>query len=364
MEPFEISIPDRDIVDLKRRLATTRLGNPPVGKAWESGVDYDSLSDLLDYWRTEFDWHAQERRLNSFPQYTVEIDDTLIHFVHIEGANSGMPILLGHGWPYSYIEMLPLVSHLPEFPVVIPSLPGYGFSGTLASGSFSADNVARLWHRLMTEVLGYERYVTYGEDVGAGISDWLGALFPQAVAGIFATHAAFPPPERHEDLTEEETRFVHWLETKWRSGKGYAHIQGTRPDTLAVGLNDSPAGLLAWMVEKLHEWSGEEFEASWSRDDILTTVSLYWLTGTIGTSFLPYFHSSHEPTLPLIDVPVGVSVQWGERGFPREYAERTYRDIRAWNELPRGGHFTAKQTPGLVAEHLAAFVDSLQPGKR
>jgi len=355
-----ISIPEPDLVDLKRRLGDTRLGVPPVGDPWETGVDYGYLSELLEYWREGFDWRSQEQRLNAFPQYTAEVDGIRIHFVHVEGGAAGLPVILSHGWPYSFVEMLALVPHLDGCSVVIPSLPGYGFSQPLGDRSFTSDDVARVWHRLMTGVLGYQHYVTYGEDVGCGISDWLGALFPEAVAGIFATHAAFPPDERGGDLTEAEARFIGWLDDRWRTGKGYAHLQGTRPDTLAVGLNDSPAGLLAWMVEKIHEWSGEDFATSWSRDDILTTVSLYWFTGTIGTSFLPYYHGRHEPTLPMIDVPVAVSVQWGERGFPREYAERTYRDIRVWKDLPRGGHFAAKQTPDLVAKDLADFVGALE----
>jgi hypothetical protein len=201
--------------------------------------------------------------------------------------------------------------------------------------------------------------VTYGEDVGTGVSDWLGALFPENVIGVFATHAAFPPPERGDDLSADETRFREWLSEKWATGQGYSQIQSTRPDTLAVGLDDSPAGLLAWLVEKFHEWSGPAFGDSWSADDVLTTTSLYWFTRTIGTSFLPYYHGRHEPPLPQVPVPVGVSVQRGERGFPRAYAARTYLDIRVWNELPRGGHFTAKQTPDLVAADLHAFVTSL-----
>ena len=152
---------------------------------------------------------------------------------------------------------------------------------------------------------------------------------------------------------------MDWLADEWKTGRGYSEIQSTRPDTLAVALNDSPVGLLAWIVEKLREWSGPDFEQSWSRDDILTTTSLYWFTKTIGTSFLPYYHDKHEPTLPMVSVPVGVSVQWRERGFPRHYAERTYTDIRVWRELPSGGHFTAKQSPELVAADIRAFFASL-----
>lgn len=370
MEPFKIRISREDLAALKRRLGMTRLAAAPAGEPWESGVDYAVLSNLVGYWRDRFDWRRQEEWLNRFPHYRADIGANTVHFVRVkpdpEVYPDTTPIILTHGWPYSFVEFLPIVPFLvdppsgqPAFEVVIPSLPGFGFSPPLTEEPFTSDTVARLWHRLMTEVLGHERYVTYGEDVGTGVSDWLGALFPGSVVGIFATHAAFPPPERRKDLSDDETRFLAWLEEKWRAGKGYAQVQGTRPDSLAVGLDDSPVGLLAWLLEKFHEWSGPGFEEAWTSDDILTTVSLYWFTRTIGTSFLPYFHGRLEPSLPRIDVPVGVSVQWGERGFPREYAERTYQDIRVWKELPSGGHFTAKQTPDLVAEDLRTFVASL-----
>lgn len=363
IEPFRIAVSDTDLADLRERLVHTRLGTAPVGEPWESGVDYGYLRVLLDHWRTGFDWRAREEWINSFPQFRLEVAGTMLHFVRVapnpDTHPDPTPLIVSHGWPYSFVEMLALVPHLPDFAVVVPSLPGYGFSEPLSDRPFTSDNIAPLWHRLMTEVLGYERYFTYGEDVGCGISDWLGALYPESVAGIFATHPAFPPEERRLHLTEAETRFIDWLEEKWRTGRGYAHVQGTRPDTLAVGLDDSPAGMLAWIVEKLHEWSGPEFDAVWPPDDILTTVSLYWFTRTIGSSFLPYYHGRLEPALPQITVPVGVSVHWGERGFPREYAERTYLDIRAWKEIGQGGHFTAKQTPELVAADLREFVDSL-----
>lgn len=322
---------------------------------------------MLDHWTNGFDWRRREQWLNSFPQYTTHIGEDVVHFVRVRPERDSVPLILSHGWPYSFVELLPIVPLLADAPeggiafdVVVPSLPGFGYSHTLGSRPFTSDTVARVWQQLMTEVLGHDRFVTYGEDVGTGVSDWLGALYPDNVIGIFATHAAFPPKERSQDLSEAEQRFVDWLDEKWRTGKGYSHIQATRPDTLSVGLNDSPAGLLAWLLEKFHEWSGPGFDEAWTPDDILTTASLYWFTRTIGTSFLPYYHGRHEPALPPISVPVGVSVQWGERGFPREYAARTYRDIRVWKELPRGGHFTAKQTPGLVADDLRSFVGSLR----
>jgi len=375
-EPFRIEVSDPELDDLTKRLGATRLPEPAAGEPWESGVDYVYLQGLLDYWRSDFDWRQQEERLNTFSQFTASIDGETVHFVHVaadrDRYTSAIPIIIGHGWPYSFVEFLDFSERLTDpiahggserdaFDVVIPSLPGYGYSPPLVDSYFTSDVVARLWHRLMTDELGYERYVTYGEDVGAGVSDWMGALFPRAVLGLFATHAAFPGEDRMDDLTEPEERFRQWLDDKWRTARGYSAIQSTRPDTLSIGLNDSPAGLLAWLFEKFHEWSGPEFEQSWTRDEILTTTSVYWFTGSIGTSFLPYFHGRiHDKPMPLVDVPVGVAVQWGERGFPREYAERTYTDLRYWTELPSGGHFTAKQSPDLVAPSMREFFAALR----
>jgi epoxide hydrolase len=339
-------------------------------------VDYGYLSDLVEYWRDGYDWRSQERRLNHYEHLLVTMGAQQIHAVRItadrELYRDPTPIVLSHGWPYSFLEFLEFGEHLADpvahggsdsdsFDVIVPSLPGYGFSPVLVDGPFMEKEVAALWHRMMTDELGYERYATYGEDVGTTVSDWIGALHPESVIGLFATHAAFPPEERSNDFSQAEEEFREWLSQKWETGRGYSQIQATRPDTLAVGLNDSPAGLLAWLLEKFHEWSGPDFEESWSRDDILTTVSLYWFTQTIGTSFLPYYHGrTYDVAVPMVDVPVGVAVQWGERGFPRDYAERTYRDVRVWTELPRGGHFTAKQTPGLVADAMRSFFFSLR----
>jgi pimeloyl-ACP methyl ester carboxylesterase len=376
IDPFRIQVPESDLDDLRRRLNATRLAPAPAGEPWESGVDHDYIAELLDYWRDEFDWRERERWLGAFPQYLTNLEGQVLHLVHVPADRvrypEAVPIILSHGWPYSFVEFLEFSRWLTDplqhggtirdaFDVVIPSLPGYGYSPPLSGSYFTSDVVAGLLHRLMTEVLGYGRYATYGEDVGTWVSDWIGALYPESVLGLFATHAAFPPEERLDDLTEVEHAFRSWLQEKWRTGRGYSEIQATRPDTLAVGLIDSPAGLLAWIVEKLREWSGPEFEQAWTRDDILTTTSLYWFTRTIGTSFLPYYHGRiHEPPLPLVDVPVGVAVQWGERGFPREYAERTYTDVRSWTDLPRGGHFTAKQTPDLVAQAMREFFGPLR----
>ncbi|HEX6286080.1 MAG TPA: epoxide hydrolase [Acidimicrobiia bacterium] len=375
IEPFRIDVPESELVDLAERLFRTRLGSAPVGEAWDSGVDYAYLNELIDYWRDGYDWRAKERRLNEYQHFLATIEGQTLHLVRVEADRSryetATPIILSHGWPYSFNEFLEFARFLSDpltydgvaddaFDVVVPSLPGFCFTPPM-DDPFTDGAVARLWHRLMTEALGYERFATYGEDVGATISDWLGALYPDSVIGVFATHAAFPPDERAQDPTDAEEDFRAWLAEKWKTARGYAEIQSTRPDTLAVALNDSPAGLLAWMLEKFVEWSGPDFESSWTRDDILTTVSLYWFTQSIGTSFLPYYPGrKNDKPLPLVNVPVGVAVQWGERGFPREYAERTYTDLRYWTGLPSGGHFTAKQSPDLVARAMREFFSALR----
>lgn len=337
-------------------------------------MDYDYLSGLVQYWRDGFDWRAQERRLNDYEHLMVTVGVQNVHAVRVranrERYPGPIPIVLSHGWPYSFLEFIEFAHHLADpvthgtdgtaFDVIIPSLPGYGFSPVLSEGAFIEKEVAVLWHRMMTAEFGYERYATYGEDVGTTVSDWIGALYPESVIGLFTTHAAFPPEERMNDLSPAEEEFRERLRVKWETARGYSEIQSTRPDTLAVGLNDSPAGLLAWLLEKFHEWSGPDFEEAWTNDEVLTTVSLYWFTQTIGSSFLPYYHGrAYGVGVPMVEVPVGVAVQWGEQGFPREYAERTYTDVRMWTDLPRGGHFTAKQTPDLVAGAIRDFVASI-----
>ncbi|MEF3405619.1 epoxide hydrolase family protein [Agromyces sp. CCNWLW203] len=374
--PFTIGIDDDVLDDLRRRIEHRRLPRPTPGAPWSAGTDPAELERLLAYWGGAFDWRAIERRLNSVPQFTADVGGR-VHFAWIRAERrdpAPMPIILSHGWPYTFAEMLPIAAHLADpanhgggpgdaFDVVIPSLPGFGFSEAPGEGRFIASEIAERWHVLMHDVLGYERYATYGEDVGTWISDWTAALHPESVLGLFATHAAFPSAERRGDLTEEEIGFRAGLDAKWQGESAYSELQSTKPDTLAAALNDSPAGLAAWLVEKFRTWSGSDaaYRAAWSDDDVLTTVTLYWVTQSIGTSFRAYFDDRFDTApMPLVEVPVGVAVQYREHGFPRSYAARTYRDIRAWQQLPSGGHFTAKQSPGLVAAAMREFFRPLR----
>jgi pimeloyl-ACP methyl ester carboxylesterase len=368
--PFAIHVSDTDLADLAERLRRTRFSPSVATQPWVAGVDETVLRPLVDHWRDGSDWRERERALGEVPQFRADIGGQRVHFTHLRADSvAAAPVVLTHGWPYSFVEMLRLARRLaeprrfgiegPAFDVVVPSLPGYAFSDPFATPPFTARRVADLWRSLMVDTLGYERFLTYGEDVGTGVSDTLASAYPESVMGLLATHAAFPPASRSIDPTPEESAFQNRLGGEWADERGYSEQQRTKPDTLAAALVDSPAGLVAWLVEKFRTWSGgpDAYEAAWSRDDVLTTVSLYWFSRCIGTSFAAYW--SEDEDLDVVDVPVVVAVQRGERGFPRSFAARTYRDIRAFSELPEGGHFTAFQSPDLVAAELRRLLSLL-----
>jgi pimeloyl-ACP methyl ester carboxylesterase len=361
MEAFHISVAPGQLDDLHARLRATRYPAAAPGEPWNAGVPPEYLAELVRYWLEEYDWPAEQSRLNGYPQFLAEVGGQTVHFVHRRSLNPrATPIILSHGWPYSFVEMLPLLDQLHDFHVVVPSLPGYGWSGLPADGPVTGPSMAEPLHQLMLD-LGYDRYMTYGEDVGSGLSDWLAALHPESVIGIHAPHPAFPPAGRRTDLAPVESEFFEWLDGVWAKGSGYSTMQATRPDTLAVGLSDAPAGLAAWIVEKFREWSDcdGDLERSFSKDRLLTTVMIYWITNSIGTSFRAYYDSESDPPLPLITVPAAVVVQRHEYKYPRELAERTYTDLRSFQLLPRGGHFTAAEAPDLLATDIREFARSL-----
>lgn len=378
VRPFSIAVSDDVLADLHDRLARTRYVDPtPGGEPWHAGTDPAYLRELVRYWQTGFDWRRREAWLNSFPQFLASIDGQAIHYVHVRGRGepggpAPLPLVISHGWPYSFADMLGIVPFLTDpaahggsaedaFDVVIPSLPGYAFSEAPQTPSIP-DTMADTVHRLMTERLGYARYGTYGEDVGGHVSDWIAAKHPESVIGIHASHPAYPPKARLNDLTPAETAFTTWLAERWAGESAYSEIQSTKPDTVAAALNDSPAGLAAWIVEKFRHWSdsGGNLEARFSKDDLLTTVMLYWVTGSIGTSFRPYHDGRYASELPVVTVPAGITVGLADEGLPREFAERSYGDIRFFNRIPRGGHFVAKEEPALVAADLRAFFRPLR----
>ena len=377
-QPFTVHVPDEVLDDLRSRLAHTRWPEPLPYPGWISGADLNYLRDLVGYWATSFDWRAQERRLNSFPQFTADVDGLTVHFVHQRGRGPRpFPLVLTHGWPSSFVELLKLVPLLTDpaahagdesdsFDVVVPSLPGYAFSGRPERpGVCTARNIANLWARLMTDCLGYTRFGAQGQDIGAAVTIRLGADHADVVAGIHLPGVlAFPPKDR--PLSEEGQAFLARQE-RWRSVEGgYSHQQATYPQTLACGLTDSPIGLAAWIVDKFRAWSDcdGDLERRFTKDEVLTNLTIYWATGCINSSFLFYYDSQHdqEPQPAIrVDVPVGVALFPRENPVtgPREWAESMYKIVR-WTQMPRGGHFPAAEEPELLAAELREFFRPLR----
>lgn len=359
IRPFAVDVPDAVLEDLRDRLARTRfLDDSPRRPA--SGMSSSYLRSLVASW-AELDWRAREAWLNAHPQFLADVDGATLHLAHLRSADPDAPALLVmHGWPHTFALQLDLADLLPDFHVVVPSLPGFAFSPPLDE-PIGEERLAGLMHALMTDVLGYERYLTYGEDVTANVSDLIAATHADTVAGIVATHAHFLPQAERDATTEPTERaFYDRMRDGWYDQAGYAHVQGTRPDTLAAALNDSPAGLLAWITEKLVEWSDTPpgdpagVEARISRDRILTEATIYWATQGIGTSFRPYFDGA-DATIPPVEVPAAVFVQRHEHDNPESVARRFYRDLRVFERLQEGGHFTIAEVPAAMAERVRAF---------
>jgi len=378
--PFPIRVPDGVLSDLRTRIRSTRWPDPAPAPAWAQGTDLEYLQHLLGYWADGFDWRAQERQLNTFRHFRAELDGIQVHFVHQRAREgNGIPLILTHGWPSSFLELLSLVPLLtdpkahgidaPAFDLVIPSLPGYGFSERPAEANYRT--VARLWHRLM-HGLGYERYGAGGGDFGSGVTTLMAIENPAPLIGIHLTTMEsdlWPPTgEGTRPLSSAESAYMAQIRRWEETERGYSAIQSTRPQTLGYGLNDSPAGLAAWMVEKWRAWgdSRGDLEARFSRDYLLTMVTLYWVTETITPSMRDYFDNrwrgANVQPGDRVRVPVGFANFdhnfVSEGSLPREWVERLY-DVRRWTPMPRGGHFAAAEEPELLARDIAAFFAEL-----
>jgi pimeloyl-ACP methyl ester carboxylesterase len=366
VKPFAIDVSDDVLDDLRARLERSRLiDDSPRRPA--SGMSAAYLRELVDAW-IDWDWRAREAWLNEHPQFIAQVGDAVVHFVHLRSDRADAPALLVmHGWPHTFALQLDFADRLPDFDVVVASLPGFAFSSPYAEGEMSEKRLAATMHALMTEALGYERYFTYGEDVTANVSDLIAARYPEHVAGIVATHAHFPTIEERSALTNPaEKRFFDDLAARHETDGAYGHVQATRPDTLAVALNDSPAGLLAWLTEKLVEWSDtppgdpSAVERRISRDRILTEATIYWITQTIASSFRPYYEGADQPDpIPPTSVPAAVFIQRHEAAYPESLARRHYLDLRVFDRLPEGGHFAVAEVPDAMAARMREFVNSL-----
>jgi len=379
--PFTIAIPEEVLDELRRRLDGVRWPEAPGGSGWTYGAEAGYLRTLVDYWRDGYDWRAAEAHLNRLPQFTAEVDGLDIHFVHERGSGDrSLPLVLTHGWPGSFMEFDALVEPLahPErhgadpgdaFDVVVPSLPGYAFSGRPRK-PMGPRAIARLWHRLMTDVLGYDRFGAQGGDWGSVVSSWLAYDHPGALAGLHLNMVGLRPEldENSAPLSAEEKDWLRRAGKRMRMERGYREVQATRPQTLAVALNDSPAGLAAWIVDKFRAWgdTGGDLESRFDRDTLLTNLMLYWCTGTVDSASWIYYAAREAGDLSLpgdarITVPTGVAAFPVDLvpPPPRSYAERAYAVAR-WTEMPEGGHFAALEEPARLIEDIRAFFRPLR----
>lgn len=357
MEPLRIHVPGEVLDDLRMRLRRTRWPDQVPGVGWSQGTELDWLQQLVAYWAVEFDWRVWEQRLNTLNHFTW--DGT--HFIHQRAASGrGLPLILTHGWPGSFLDYVDMLPMLQDFDVVVPSLPGYGFSPRPAQVGVNYRFVAQRWHRLMS-ALGYARYAAGGYDFGAGVSTILASDHPESVIGIYLTslESGLAPIVDDSALSDVERSFLAVNRAWEATERGYSAIQSTKPQTVGYGLNDSPVGLAAYLGEKWHSWS----DVTPSRDFLCATLTLYWATQTITSSMRDYWDNR---CFPVERSYIGVPTAFGvfahetvpEGEPPRAYLERVY-NIQRWTVFPRGGHFAPAEEPTAVARDLAAFFGAL-----
>ncbi|MEV1247023.1 epoxide hydrolase family protein [Nonomuraea sp. NPDC049750] len=379
--PFRIDVPQSDLDDLHRRLSAVRWPSELPDVSWSRGVPLAYLKELAEYWRTSYDWRKHEAALNDIPQFTTEIDGQRVHFMHIRSPHpDALPLILTHGWPGSVVEFLKVIGPLTDpaahggdpadaFHLVIPSLPGFGFSGPTQETGWNSGRIARTWARLMSR-LGYDRYGAQGGDLGALVTPELGRAAIGQVVGVHVNAASFGfipfgevSDEERATLTDAERARLGRAKEFMDDQSGYFKISATRPQTVAYALTDSPVGQLAWLVEKFKEWSfpaADLPEAAIDRDLLLTDVMLYWLTGTAGSVANLYYENMHANTWHTepATTPTGVAVFAHDLPI-RRYAEYG-NNITHWSEFDRGGHFAALEAPDLLTADIRAFFRPLR----
>jgi pimeloyl-ACP methyl ester carboxylesterase len=385
IRPFHISVPEEAIVDLRRRIAATRWPDRETVTDRSQGVQLAKLQPLVRYWGTDYDWRKAEATLNALPQFVTEIDGLDIHFLHVRSRHSNaLPMIMTHGWPGSVFELLKVIAPLTDptahggreedaFHLVLPSMPGYGFSERPKGTGWGPDRIARAWAELMGR-LGYPRYVSQGGDWGSVVSDVMARQAPPGLLGIHVNMPATVPPEvakalqsgepAPEGLSTEEAVAFQQMNALYTMGSGYALMMVTRPQTLGYALTDSPAGLAAWFYDKFADWTytGGEPERALTRDEMLDDISLYWLTGT-ATSGARLYWENNANNFNAVDVsmPAAVTVFPGEiYQAPRSWVERSYHNLIYFNRVDKGGHFAAWEEPELFSAELRAAFRALR----
>jgi pimeloyl-ACP methyl ester carboxylesterase len=377
MREFRLEVPESELVDLRERLAHTRWPDAATVGGWTQGVPLDYARELCDYWAHQYNWRRCEAELNALPQFRTGLDgggdDTVeVHLIHARSRHQGaLPLLLTHGWPGSIVEFLGIVEELTNppdprdaFHVVIPSLPGYGFSGKPTVAGWGVERIATAWAQLMDR-LGYDRYGAQGGDWGAAITSALGTGAPENLVGIHLTMPTAPPPpdEDAQPLTKSEQKGLAANKAFQKLGTGYSSEQSTRPQTLGYGLADSPSGQCMWITEKFWDWTdcAGHPENVITRDRLLDNVMFYWLPGTAASSARLYWESYKRRRMDEVPVPTGVTLFPQELvKLPRHWIERRYTDLRHWNEPTVGGHFGALEQPEIFVDELRTFFRKLR----
>ena len=379
VEKFHIQVEEKVLTDLRAKLGQVHWPDQMDGAEWEQGTELSYLQSLVSYWRDSFNWRQQEVELNRLAHFRSEVDGLSIHFIHERGVGpSPLPIILTHGWPDSftrYQKIIPLLtdpaSHggdsMDSFDVIVPSIPGFGFSSRPNIHGVNSLQVAELWAKLMSKELGYPRFAAAGGDIGSGVTRYLAAAHPELLVGIHLTDIGILrdllAPSGRTDLTEGELRYRS-IATEWIAREGaYMSMQSTKPQTLAYGLSDSPVGLAGWIAEKFRTWSncGGDLGRSFTKDELLSNIMIYWLTGTIGSSMRMYYENSHTlPPLGHIEVPTGIALFPADILLPPQESAERRLNIARWTTMPRGGHFAAMEEPELLADEIRAFFRPLR----
>lgn len=383
-EPFRIDLPEETLRDLRERLARTRFPEDFANDGWAYGTPTAYLRELVDHWLHRFDWRAAEREMNAFSHFRTEIEGMPIHFIHEKGKGpKPLPLVLSHGWPWTFWDLKKVIRPLADpasfggdpkdaFDVVVPSLPGYGFSTPLRTTGINFWRTADLWVTLMRDVLGYDRFAAEGGDWGAAVTAQLGHKYAQHLVGVYmhlvipldVFLGSLPPPELYGP---DEAGWYEANAHFFAAESGYSAIQMTKPQTLAAALADSPAGLLSWLVEKRRTWSdcGGDVERRFSKDELATTATLYWATESFGTSARYYYECIHNPwrpshdRSPVVEAPTGFGVFEDVVRLPRKWAE-SYTNLKRWTRMPKGGHFAPMEEPELLVDDVRAFFRPLR----